>query len=158
MNGILGNAGKWGIFCSNVRAPAVALCLFRALINEAVMLLGVFKSESRNVMVFKAERISSQIWEEVHGVGCLRRILRMREAAWDQPVSHIYSLPAAREHLCRGCMLRRAAVVQQVASYNAVLLWNIIILSVYSMVQYRNKQGKQASGKFAIRITHFLEW
>lgn len=54
----------------------------------------------------------------------------MREAASDQPVSHIYSLPASREHLCRGCTLRRAAVFQQVASNSAVLLWNIIVLCV----------------------------
>lgn len=54
----------------------------------------------------------------------------MREAASDQPVSHIYSLPASSEHLCRGCTLRRAAVFQQVASNNAVLLWNIIVLCV----------------------------
>ncbi len=54
----------------------------------------------------------------------------MREAALDQPVSHIYTLPAAHEHLCRGDTLWRAAVFQQVASNNAVLQWNIIVLCV----------------------------
>lgn len=131
----LENAQKWGTFCSNVRSPAGALCLLRALMNEGVMVLKGFSSWKAEIMVFKAKRASSHIWEQARRVRRLRRILRMSEAAWDQPVSHIYSLLATCKHLCRGYMLMRVTVIQQVASFNAVLLLNIIVLCVYSMVQ-----------------------
>lgn len=57
----LENAQKRGTFCSNVRSPAGALCLLRALMNEGVMVLKGFSSWKAEIMVFKAKRASSQI-------------------------------------------------------------------------------------------------